>query len=63
MTATAITTETQERVLRVDDVARHLDCSRQAIYALIQREELRAVRIGRLIRVPESALEEFIAGQ
>lgn len=60
---TATTTETPERVLRVDDVAERLDCGRTAVYALIQREELRAVRIGRLIRVPESALEEFIAGQ
>lgn len=60
---TATTTETPERVLRVDDVAERLDCGRTAVYGLIQREELRAVRIGRLIRVPESALEEFIAGQ
>ncbi|MGP4975969.1 helix-turn-helix domain-containing protein [Brachybacterium tyrofermentans] len=56
------TTTAPERVLRVTEVAAHLDCGRNAVYDLIHRGELRNVRVGRLIRVPESALAEFLAG-
>lgn len=51
-----------ERVLRVPEVAEHLDCAPQLVYRLIHRGELRAVRVGRLIRVPLSALNEYLAG-
>lgn len=57
-----ITTVAPERVLRVPEVAAHLDCGRPAVYDLIHRGELRSIRVGRLIRVPESALAEFLAG-
>jgi len=57
------TTTAPERVLRVREVARHLDCEEDTVYRLIRENRLRAVRIGRLIRVPESALADFIAGE
>lgn len=56
------TTIAPERVLKVPEVAQSLNCGRNSVYDLIHRGELRAIRVGRLIRVPESALAEFIAG-
>lgn len=50
-----------ERVLRVSEVAEHLDCNPHLVYRLIHRGELRALRVGRLIRVPLSALNEYLA--
>ena len=52
-----------EPVQRVREVAKRLDCSRDAVYALIASGQLRAIRVGRLLRVPESALADFIAGK
>lgn len=51
-----------ETVMRVQDVARHLDCDRDTVYRLIHDGHLRCIRVGRLIRVPQSALAEFIEG-
>ena len=60
--APAETPAEPERVLRVSEVAEHLDCNPHLVYRLIHRGELRAVRVGRLIRVPLSALNEYLAG-
>lgn len=51
-----------EKVLRVSAVSAHLGCTNDTTYRLIREGHLRAIRVGRLIRVPESALDEFIAG-
>lgn len=52
-----------EQVLRVPEVRERLGVrSDDSVYQLIRRGELRAIRIGRLIRVPESALRDFLAG-
>lgn len=50
-----------ETLLKVPTVAARLNLSRSATYELIQRHELRAVRIGRARRVPESEVDRFIA--
>lgn len=55
-------TQAPEPVLRVREVADHLDCDRDTVYRLIHEGDLRHIRVGRLIRVPESALADFIAG-
>lgn len=57
------TTAASERVLRVPDVAVHLDVDDGTVYGLIASGQLRAIRIGRLLRVPESSLADFIAGR
>jgi excisionase family DNA binding protein len=49
--------------LKVREVAAILRCGRNQAYELIQRGEIRAVRIGRAIRVTREALEEFKAGR
>lgn len=54
---------TEERVLRVPEVRKRLDLKTDdSVYMLIRQGQLRAIRVGRLIRVPESALADFIAG-
>ena len=47
-------------LLRVRDVCRLLDVGRSTVYELIARGELPVIRIGRLVRVPRPALEEWI---
>ncbi|MGH7867236.1 MAG: helix-turn-helix domain-containing protein, partial [Candidatus Dormibacteraceae bacterium] len=50
-------------VLRVEEVHELLGISQWTIYEMIRRRELPALRIGRLIRIPRPALEEWIAAQ
>ena len=57
------TTATPEKVLRVREVAHHLDCDEDTVYAILRRGEMRAIHLGRVLRVPESALRDFIAGR
>jgi excisionase family DNA binding protein len=49
------------RLLTVDDVCNRLQCGRTYVYALLQKGTLRAVKLGRLTRIPLAELEEFIA--
>jgi excisionase family DNA binding protein len=48
-------------LLDVREVARALSCGRTHVYHLIATRELRAIKLGRLTRVPAEALEEFVA--
>lgn len=48
-------------VLRVADVAHLLQVSVSAVYALVASGELPSLRIGRSVRVPRAALEDWIA--
>jgi excisionase family DNA binding protein len=50
-------------LLKPDDVADRLSLGRSQIYEMPRRGELPAVRIGRAVRVPVQALNEWIAGQ
>jgi len=49
------------RLLTVADVCRTLQCGKSFVYALLQTQQLKAVKLGRLRRIPASALDEFIA--
>ena len=51
-----------DRVLRVRDVADHLGCDPETVYKLIREGKIRAIKLGRVLRVPEQALADFIAG-
>ena len=55
-------TATAERVLRVREVADHLDVDADTVYRLIRENRIRAIRLGRVLRVPQSALADFISG-
>ncbi|MDP3969106.1 MAG: helix-turn-helix domain-containing protein [Nocardioides sp.] len=66
------TTTAPEAVLKVREVAHHLNCDEDTVYRLIREGRLPALRLGaqseryplgRVLRVPESALAEFIAGR
>jgi excisionase family DNA binding protein len=55
-------TTTPEPVYTVAQIAEHLGVAKEGVYELVRSGELRCVRVGRLIRVPVSALDEFLAG-
>lgn len=47
-------------LLKMAEVQRELRIGKNAAYDLVGSGSLRSVRVGRLIRVPRSAVEEFI---
>lgn len=49
-------------MLKVKEVAADLRCAKSNAYELVRSGRLRSVRIGKAIRVPREALEEFKAG-
>jgi excisionase family DNA binding protein len=51
---------TVDRLYTPDQAARLLGCGRTKLYAFLKSGELRSVRLGRVRRIPRSALEEFI---
>lgn len=50
-----------EPLWRAEDFARLTGTNVGTVYRLIRQGDLRAVRVGRLVRIPESAVTEFIA--
>ncbi len=52
-----------EKFYTVEDVARILQISVSTVRKLINDGDLRSIRIGKQIRVPESALNEYIERQ
>lgn len=50
-------------LLKVSEVADELRVARSYAYRLIQEGELPVVRIGRSVRVPREALEEWVRGR
>ena len=50
-----------ERLLTVAEVAELLSTSERFPRRLIEQRRIRFVRVGRHVRIPESALREFIA--
>ena len=47
-------------ILTIPQVAQALGISTKAAYALVNTHKLGAVRVGRTIKVPKFALEEFV---
>jgi len=52
-----------DTLLTVKEAAARLALGRTTLYELIARRELKTIKIGRARRVPESALEQWIAQQ
>lgn len=50
-------------LLRVRDVQRILDVSRTMAYKLVSDGTIASVRVGRLVRVRRSALDDYIASR
>jgi excisionase family DNA binding protein len=59
MRATTTHTTTERLLYRVKEAARRLDVSTSQAYNLINRGDLKAVRLGRSLRVPARALEKI----
>jgi len=49
------------RLLKLEEVARRLGLARSRVYMMARLGDLPVVRIGRSIRVPEEALDKWIA--
>lgn len=49
-------------VVSVADAAKALDTSTWSIYRMLKDGELRAVKIGRLTKIPIAELDRFLAG-
>jgi len=58
-----MSTEDLPLALTVEDVAKILGIGRNSAYALVHSGALRYVRIGRQIRVPKSALMDYLGIQ
>jgi excisionase family DNA binding protein len=50
----------EKRVLTVEEAAQELRCSKWLVYDLIQSGALRAVRVGRLWRVPRGSIRDYL---
>ena len=48
------------RVLTAEEVALELRVSRRLVYAMVRRGELQGVKVGRLVRIPSVALEDYL---
>jgi len=49
-------------LLRPEEVAAILRCSKNLVYELVKRGELKSVRLGRLVRIPRDALRHSVEG-
>ncbi len=47
---------------RVEEVAAVLRCSKWCVYDLVNTGTLKAIRLGRSIRITRRSLEEFLSG-
>jgi excisionase family DNA binding protein len=56
-------TVTERLLLTVEEAARHLGIGRTLAWRLVREGELPVVRLGRCVRVPWQALQEWVARQ
>lgn len=56
-------TTTERLLLTVEEAARQLHIGRTFAWELVRKGELPVVRLGRCVRVPQRALEAWIARQ
>jgi len=49
-------------LLKPGEAASWLGCGKGTVYELVRRGDLRAVRLGRLLRIPRSGLEQLGGG-
>lgn len=60
MKSTSINPGNLPLVLTVSDLAAVLHIGRNAAYALVRSGKLRCIRIGKTIRIPQSALMDYL---
>ena len=49
-------------VMTPAEVARLLGIGRNSVYALLRSGALRSIRVGKLLKIPRAALEEYLQG-
>lgn len=54
--------ENRPRALKVEEMAQILSISRNSAYELVRSGRIRAIRVGRIYRIHESAMDEFLDG-
>ena len=47
--------------LRVEDLMPILDIGRNTAYELVRSEKIRSIRIGRQLRIPKDAIQDYLA--
>jgi excisionase family DNA binding protein len=50
-----------QQLLTVEETARRMSLSRTTIFGLVRTGRLASVKIGKARRIPESAIDEFVA--
>jgi excisionase family DNA binding protein len=50
----------EEHYMRVRDYAKRFSLSESAVYKKIDRGEIRAIRIGKTVRIPSSEMERYL---
>lgn len=50
----------REPLFTAEEVAEALGVAARTIYKLVREGDMRCVRVGRLVRIPESAVAEFV---
>jgi excisionase family DNA binding protein len=51
----------QEKMLTIEDIMRQFQVSKRTVQRWIEEGRLTSVKIGRLRRIPESAVDTFLA--
>jgi excisionase family DNA binding protein len=54
--------KTHAMTLTVEDAAKEIGISRHLAWSLVEKGQLRSVRLGKLVRVPRVALTELLEG-
>lgn len=55
--------ESTPDVYKVSEVAKMLRVDARTVYGMIERKELPSLTVGRLVRIPASAVKAFIGGE
>jgi excisionase family DNA binding protein len=58
-----VTVAAEPEFYTVQEVADRLRVSRKTIYRMVERGEIRAVRLGDVYRIPREGLDAFIRGE
>lgn len=53
--------ENEPLALRVEEMAHILSISRNSAYELVRSGQIRAVKVGRIYRIPKSAIQDFLS--
>ena len=54
---------TAPRTYTIEEVAKVLQVNQRTVNRLLERGELRGVKVGRLWRIPEAALDAYLRGE